>query len=99
MNAAVTRGICSHCGRVMRITKAGVLGHHVDQSAPTNMPWRPRCAGAGQRPVEVESDPTCVCDHLRSEHAPVADKDECWHGLDSGSFCACPTFRFAQVQS
>jgi len=49
--------------------------------------------------VNAASDPSCACGHLRSEHAPVGDKDECWHGLDSGSFCACHTFRFATVAS
>lgn len=52
---APLRGACSHCGRVMRVTKAGVVGHHVDLNAPDGgMPWRPRCAGAGRPPAEPD---------------------------------------------
>jgi hypothetical protein len=52
------RGTCTVCGRAMRVTKAGVLGHHSDLSAPKDgMPWHPVCRGVGKPPTRYPSEP------------------------------------------
>lgn len=46
-----SRGACSHCGREMTLTTAGLLRSHSDLAAPTNgLPWHPHCPGSGEPP-------------------------------------------------
>ena len=44
------RAECPVCGDDISLTKAGVLRHHDDKRSRTNLPFHPRCAGAGKAP-------------------------------------------------
>ena len=44
------RATCPVCGDDISLTKAGVLRHHDDKRSRTNLPFHPRCQGAGKAP-------------------------------------------------
>lgn len=51
------RAVCPVCGGEYSLTKKGVLRHHDDKRSRTNLPFHPRCAGAGKAPGHASVAP------------------------------------------